>query len=1237
MPGMSAWLKHLLAAVALTSVPWASGYADDLAVDGPAQVLSVLARAGTERVQVDLSASNWQWLRQKRVLVVGVIAPDYPPLDITRSGIDLEGVTADVLGMLSDALNIKVEVRRFASRTLAIEALRSREIDLLGRASNFEMETPGLLLSNPYLSNQPIIVGPQQLRLQGDDPLAGKRVAVAADYLSQDELDQHYAQAEVVQFDSARRALESVALGQADAYVGDALSAQYLISQNYLVNLRLLNFANFDRAGFSFAARDEAGPLLEIINKALDSITPRQRVALQKRWSAGGVFAMSQHRLALTPQEQRWLERNPRLRLGVDPSLTPLTFLDEQGNFRGIAADLLELIEARTGLHFEVRPNLSLSDLETQLHRGEVDALVAMPLSRGREAQMEFTRPYLSTSVVVVSHKVSDWLHTTDDLDGKRVAIVDGSVVAPYMRAKYPRALLVSLDSIGETLPMLQDGRVDVALQPMLTATYQVGRYYRDLRLAATLDLEPISFSFAVARGQPELLSILNKAILAISPEDMAAIISRWSATGAAPESIWDGYRKQFYWLLWGALTLLLLFLLWNRYLVAKVRCRERAKLELEDRLEFKRVLIDAIPQPVSVRDADGRLLTCNRAFLQAIGIAREEVQNTRLTECGWMSAGQSEQLHQEYLQVMADGQPHAGDRVVQINGELRRIFHWVTPYKLRTGKVKGLVCGWVDVTDRERLNQQLAIAKEQAEAASRAKSTFLATMSHEIRTPMNAVIGMLELALVRSNCGDCGEQDPIRVAYDSARSLLLLIGDILDVAKIESGRLSLLPERARLGELIESVVRVFDGLARQKGLLLKLELEEEAACEVLVDPLRFKQILSNLVSNAIKFTERGYVRIHATGEQLPGRRMDLNLCVEDSGIGISGSDQKLLFEPFSQVPGSAGASAGGTGLGLNICLKLTEMMGGTLRLVSTPGVGTQVWVRLVVQVLEPIEVQKELFAPPERLAQVPLRVLIVDDHAPNRMLLVQQLQHLGHHVAMAADGEEALRLWRPSGFDLIVTDCNMPMLNGYDLCRRIRELEYEAGVERMAILGFTANAQPDEVARCKAAGMDDCLFKPIGLDQLRQHLQRVQPALRSQLVDEVSPTAWEPAEIQCLSKMSGDDPVLIRKLVDELIASNAADTEQLELALLAGDRLQLGELAHRIKGAARMVEADDLREYCVTLEQSCSGCAEQGLLKHNVQRVVQALELLQERLLDHRQRFTGRTASTIDDEASKG
>jgi Signal transduction histidine kinase len=289
--------------------------------------------------------------------------------------------------------------------------------------------------------------------------------------------------------------------------------------------------------------------------------------------------------------------------------------------------------------------------------------------------------------------------------------------------------------------------------------------------------------------------------------------------------------------------------------------------------------------------------------------------------------------------------------------------------------------------------------------------------------------------------------------------------------------------------ELVESVARVFDGLARQKALELRLEIEAEAACDVLIDPLRFKQILSNLVSNAIKFTDFGHVKIRVYGERVAGDRLALELSVQDSGIGISEDEQRQLFEPFSQVARSGNASRGGTGLGLTICRKLAEMMGGTVRMESRPGEGTTVTVRLLLQTLESLPECETGQAQVASRTTHALKVLVVDDHVANRMLLSQQLEHLGHQVEVAADGSQALQAWHPGDFDLVITDCNMPVLNGYGLARRIRELEEEMAAEPCVIFGFTANAQPDEIENCRLAGMDDCLFKPIGLDNLRARL----------------------------------------------------------------------------------------------------------------------------------------------------
>jgi len=1181
--------------------------------------LGLLARSADEPVHVKLDDAQWQWLRDKRTLVLGVTAPDYAPFDITSSGNDLEGVTADYVGILSSSLNVRVQVRLYTDRTTALDALRRGEIDLLSRSTRFEGTSPGIALSHPYFINQPVVIGPEGVQLSSKDHLDGKRIAIVSDYFSSVELEKYFSDAQVQPYQSVRRALESVAFGQADLFVGDAFSAQYLISQGYLPSLKLLNFASFNGDGFSFAIRTDSGPLLDVLDKTLDAIPLPMESAIQRRWSSTGAFSIANQRLILTPQEQRWLERNPRPVLAVDQALAPVSFFDSQGNFRGITADLLDLIHARTGLSFEVRPEASIPAMLDSVRNGKAEAIGALTSSAQREEWLNFSRPYMTASFVIVVAKQSNWLHTLDDLRGKRIAVPKGSVLASFMRERHPDVELVEVDNNIDDLPMISEGKVDGAVHLLSSANYLISRYYPNLRVAAALDREPGQFSIAVAQADPELLSILNKAILAISPEDMAGIISRWSASVEMPDSIWNGYRTQILELIWGGVGLLLIVLAWNWRLQIKVRRRQLSERELNYRLEFKRALIDGIPHPVAVRDSQGVLITCNRSFLEATGLSRESAHGSRILDCETLLKADAQVLDGIYQQVMTQGLAQASDLVVQMNRRVMEIYHWATPYRGANGEVTGLVTGWIDVTERERMHHQLEAAKEQAEEANRAKSTFLATMSHEIRTPMNAVIGMLELALTRAGKGHW-DREPVEVAYDSARSLLTLIGDILDVAKIESGRLTLMPERARLRELVESVARVFDGLARQKGLELRLEIEAEAACEVLIDPLRFKQILSNLVSNAIKFTDQGRVRIQVSGEPVAGERLSLAVCVEDSGIGITPEAQQQLFEPFSQVACDSHASRGGTGLGLTICRKLAEMMGGTVMLESLPGEGTRVTVHLLVQVLEALPV-----LPPSSVA-LPvqagrrLRVLVVDDHAANRMLLTQQLEHLGHAVEVACDGAQALQVWHPQDFDLVITDCNMPVLNGYALAARIREIELEMEALPCVIFGFTANAQPDEVENCRRAGMDDCLFKPIGLENLRARLDSVPCITVADSAEDSSADDGkvDSFDLKALQEMTGGNPGLIRRLLEELHSSNAVDAQQLRQLLDARDWSQLGELAHRLKGAARLVNADELKDRCGELEGGCKDGLEDQELRRRAKLVELAVDHLQQELLDY-------------------
>jgi two-component system sensor histidine kinase EvgS len=445
----------------------------------------------------------------------------------------------------------------------------------------------------------------------------------------------------------------------------------------------------------------------------------------------------------------------------------------------------------------------------------------------------------------------------------------------------------------------------------------------------------------------------------------------------------------------------------------------------------------------------------------------------------------------------------------------------------------------------------------------------------------------MLELAMKKASQGVL-DRFAIEVASNAARGLLDLIGDILDIARIESGHLSLNPERANLRELVESVARIFEGLARQKHLHLMLHLDFEANCDVLVDPLRFKQILSNLLSNAIKFTSEGEVRLSLQVRRgVDASRPTICLIVEDTGMGISVEDQQRLFSPFTQGSNNNQSARSGSGLGLVISRTLCEMMGGELRLSSVLGSGTRIEVLFELLVLEPEVATHVPVVEPVPQNRV-LNVLIVDDYPANRLLLTQQLSYLGHKVNDAQDGAHGLRAWRNNPFDVVITDCNMPIMNGYDLTRAIRDEELARGGPPCMILGFTANAQPDEKGRCLEAGMDDCLFKPISLENLALRLNSVKPGSQAVSAGETLPAVAGAIDLTSLEQLTRGDTTSINGLLRDLADSNDADLIKLEKISKTADVQGLDDLAHRIKGGARIIKAWGLIEACEALEIIC-------------------------------------------------
>ncbi|WP_268799855.1 transporter substrate-binding domain-containing protein [Pseudomonas huanghezhanensis] len=1129
-----------------------------------------------------LDGTDRRWLAERGTLRVGIAIADYEPVDITSDRNRYQGVSADYLSLVSAKLSTPVQVVGFAKREQAVAALLEGSIDILTSANGFEKGIKKLAFTREYMPDRAVVVG------RGDDAsllpsLKGKRIVVLDGYADAGVLKAAYPQSEVILAPNLYSALEALGQGDVDAFIGNEVIVRSYNALRPYLGLQIKFESSLPAVGFSFATRESDQRLLSLTDRALASLDESVGREVLSRWTVGLGADVVRHSIPFNKAEQRWVRRHSRV-IVASGEFPPYIYKDTNGQWVGLNVDILNRITRMTGLQFVHKAMGSTQETLDILRKGEADMNTSLAENAERKLLLDFTYSYGGNSWVFVVREDHSRKISLSSLAGKVLALPARHALEDTIRNEYPDIRLSSVATYDEARALVETGQADATIQSEASAwLYPPGK----LRVARSVEGRWSPDRFSVVKTQPELASILNKALEEFPVAEMRALRMKWLGATIAQPTLWQRIPPWFYWAAAVALLLIVVSLGWSSRLKAQIRQRVRAEVKLNDQLAFKRALLDGIPNPIYVRDLQGRLISCNRSYEESFGVSFEQMNGRRLIDVDLIPKSSAEQLHGDYLKLLQTQRPVFADRSMELFGKPIEAYQWTVPFYRADGQLQGLLGGWIDITERKRLEAEIKEAHQHAESANQAKTTFLSTMSHDIRTPMSAIIGLLELEREHAIRRGQAPSDGLGTALRAANELVTLIGESLDLAKIESGSLQLAPVPTPLRTFFQHTCELFEAQAVVAGSRLILDLEEQVQGHYHFDPQRLRQVLQNLIGNALKFTADGAVTVHVRLSAIETNQVRLKFCVEDTGIGMTQEQQRGLFQPFAQAHVHSAAAHSGSGLGLSICRELVTLMGGQISLDSEAGQGTKVSVEMTLVCATP-----PLAAEPEHspigMAALPLRVLVVDDVAANRLVLTQQLEFLGHEVVATHAGDLALALWREGLFDAVFTDCNMPDVTGYELARAVRDTEHQEQREPILIIGCTANAMLEEGARCERAGMDGLLVKPVSIAQLAQTLESLVAGPRNEA----------DFDIRTLHRMTQADEVQLQRMLAALNDNLLTEQKAVSAAIVAPDWKALGASVHRLKGVACLIDAVPLAKACSQLDNSVRQQSNESLMQ---------------------------------------
>jgi ABC-type amino acid transport substrate-binding protein/DNA-binding response OmpR family regulator/nitrogen-specific signal transduction histidine kinase len=1076
--------------------------------------------------ELNLTNEELEWLRDHQEILIGVDG-NWPPIDFMDSSGVHNGITADYLHILGERLGVRFIPQQSAKFKDMLDKVVSGDLKV-GASISFNKErAEKLYFSKPFYHVHKVIIARNDKKdISAIEDLYGRRVAVEDGFLTMRQLQEKHPQIKLIPRSSTLEALQMVSWGDADAYVGNQAVAGWLQRLHQLNNLSIVGSPELGSGPQNFAVSKAAPdwqPLIGILDKALLSISNAERHAIDRRWLGASKDIKPLPAVQLTVNERRWLQEHKSIRLGVDADWAPLEFIDSEGEYKGLSSEYMQLFSKQLGINWIKPKMIPWTEVLKQVKNKNLDVLPLVSRTPERDAYLSYTNAYLDFPTVIFNRDGSPLLSGLDDLRGKTVAAIEEYSVTDYLRQDYPEIKLIFYSSVVKALYGVSVGEADAFVGSLAVAGYHIGQEgITNLQVVAPTKYH-YKFSIGVRKDWPELVTILNKAIDTLDEQLKNEMFRRWYTVK---------YKQHVdYTLVWQIVTIAFVVFvvgaIWN------MQIRHSGKVIKEGRERLELILKSAQLGAWEARIvADGSLqLSLDETFYRHHGIP-EQRQDLSLDDVvSYIDDPHRLQLRFKVAKFLSS---YGTDITFEYSVSNQKRWLFSKGHTLERdglGRPRYIVGITQDITTRHKAHEALA-------QTNRYKSEFLANMSHEIRTPMNAIIGLGHL--LSKTMLQAKQKDYVKKIQVSAQSLLGVIDDILDFSKIEAGRLSIESIPFSFVDIFESLSISATTRIGDNPIEFLYDFDTNIPPKLEGDPYRIGQILTNIVSNAIKFTEKGSVIVRVMVKEKDERQVRLKFEVEDTGIGISSEQLESLFDPFTQADGSTTRKYGGTGLGLSICQQLCTLMGGKIAAESKPGKGSLFYFELPLNYVQ----SPTLFMPSSNLHG--LRVLLVDDNAMAVSVLSDMLESMTFQVTSARSGKDAL-IWleeHEMECNLVLIDWLMPGMDGCDTAKLICE---KYGEQRPIIIMMTAYGRDMLDQHICDDYLDGLLVKPLTPSQLFDAIIRAYDSKELERPASNLPLVEQTTELLQGSILLVEDNEINQQVAKELLEQMGLDVDTVD------------------------------------------------------------------------------------------